>query len=350
VQLETTYSYDDVLLVPQKSKVKSRSDVSLSTNLTNNFKLSLPIISSNMDSVTGTEMAIKLAKFGGLGVLPRFGNIDEEVEMLQNVKKENVLVGASLGIKEEYQERAKKLIENGVDVIVVDVAHGHMERVEEVTSNLKNTYPNLIVVSGNVATYEAAKDLFLAGADVVKVGVGPGSICTTRVETGHGVPQLTAVFQAARAAKEFNKTIIADGGIKNVGDIVKALAAGAHAVMLGNMLAGCDETPGEIFEENGKKFKKYFGSTSKEQKEKHSLKVKNDANYLKHIEGVSGAVAYKGSLESIIEKIRAGVSSGLSYSGSFNISELHQKAKFVAITSAGLRESHSHDLIQFSNH
>jgi IMP dehydrogenase len=346
VLIETTYSYDDVLLVPQKSKVKSRSDVSLKTNLSKNFSLDLPIISANMDSVTGIDMAISLGKLGGISILPRFSSIEEEVEMLQEIKKENVKVGASVGIKGDYLERVEKLIENKVDCLVVDVAHGHMERVSEVTKEIKEKFPEILLIAGNVATYEAAKDLFLAGADVVKVGVGPGSICTTRVETGHGVPQLTAVMEASKAAKEMGKTIIADGGIKNVGDIVKALAAGADAVMLGNMLAGVDETPGEIFEANGKKYKKYFGSTSREQKEKHSLKVKNDANYLKHIEGVSGAVLYKGSLESIVEKIKAGVSSGLSYSGAFNILELQKNAKFVAITSAGLRESHSHDLIQ----
>lgn len=343
--IETTYSYDDVLLVPQNSKVKSRCDVSLKSNLTKTFSLDIPIVSSNMDSITGTEMAIKLAKFGGLGVLPRFGNIEEQLEMLNQVKKEKVKVGASLGIKDEFKERAIKLVENGVDVLVVDVAHGHMDRVGQVTNELKNLFPEITIISGNVATYEAAKYLFLSGADIVKVGVGPGSICTTRVETGHGVPQLTAVLESAKAARQLNKSIIADGGIKNVGDIVKALAAGANAVMLGNMLAGCDETPGKVFEVDGKKYKKYFGSTSIEQKEKHSIKVSLDKNYLKHIEGVSGAVLYKGSLESIIEKIRAGVSSGLSYSGAFNIDELQENAKFVAITSAGLRESHSHDLI-----
>jgi len=345
VLIETTYSYDDVLLVPQKSKIKSRSDVNLQTNISSNLKIDIPIISSNMDSVTGVEMAVKLAKFGGLSILPRFGNIEEQIEMLLNVKKENVKVGASLGIKDEFKERSIKLVENDVDALVIDVAHGHMERVGEITSELKNMFPKVTIIAGNVATYEAAKDLFLAGADSVKVGVGPGSICTTRVETGHGVPQLTAILEASKAAKEFNMAIIADGGIKNVGDIVKALAAGAHAVMLGNMLAGCDETPGEIIEVNGKKYKKYFGSTSYEQKEKHSQKVKNDANYLKHIEGVSGAVPYKGSLESIVEKIKAGVSSGLSYSGAESILELQKKAKFVAITASGLRESHSHDLI-----
>lgn len=345
MQLETTYSYDDVLLVPQKSKIKSRCDVSLKSNLSSNFSMELPIISSNMDSISGVDMAISLGKLGGVAVLPRFSTIEEEIEMLQRIKKENIKVGASIGIKGDYLERVEKLVQNKVDLVVVDVAHGHMDRVSEVTKEVKNKYPNTLLVAGNVATYEAAKDLFIAGADVVKVGVGPGSICTTRVETGHGVPQLTAVMEASKAAKKFNKTIIADGGIKNVGDIVKALAAGAHAVMLGNMLAGVDEAPGEVFEFEGKKYKKYFGSTSKEQKEKHSLKVQNDANYLKHIEGVSGAVLYKGSLESVIEKIKAGVSSGLSYSGAFNIQELQMNAKFVAITSAGLRESHSHDLL-----
>lgn len=345
MQFLTAYSYDDVLLVPQKSTIKSRRDVSLKTKLSDKISLNLPIVSSNMDSVTGVEMAIKLAKLGGLGVLPRFGDINEEVDLLKQVKKEGVLCGASVGIKEEYRERAQMLVENGVDTIVIDVAHGHMTKVMEVTSSLKELFPDLTIISGNVATYDAAKDLFLSGADIVKVGVGPGSICTTRVETGHGVPQLTAILEASRAAKEFNKTIIADGGIKNVGDIVKALAAGAHGVMLGNMLAGTDETPGEVFEMNGIKYKKYFGSTSKEQKEKHSLKVKNDENYLKHIEGVSGAVVYKGSLESIIEKIVAGVSSGYSYSGANNLEELQKNAKFVAITSQGLRESHSHDII-----
>ena len=264
--IESTYSYDDVLLVPQKSKVKSRSDVSLNTKLTSNFSLDLPVISSNMDSVTGVEMATSLGKLGGISILPRFSTIEEEVEMLQTIKKENIKVGASIGIKGDYLERVEKLLQNKVDLIVVDVAHGHMEKVSEVTKEIKNKYSDVVLVAGNVATYEAAKDLFLAGADIVKVGVGPGSICTTRVETGHGVPQLTAVMEASKAANKFNKTIIADGGIKNVGDIVKALAAGAHAVMLGNMLAGVDETPGEIFEFDGKKYKKYFGSTSKEQK------------------------------------------------------------------------------------
>jgi IMP dehydrogenase len=346
VPFDITYSYDDVLLTPQKSKVKSRSEVSLQSKLSENLSLDLPIFSANMDSVTGIKMALALAKLGGISILPRFNTSDIQIEMLKEIKKENVRVGASIGIKGDYLERARSLVENKVDCLVIDVAHGHMERVLEVTKEIKQNFPNTTLIAGNVATYEAAKDLFEMGADVVKVGVGPGSICTTRIETGHGVPQLTAILEASRAAKEFDKTIIADGGIKNSGDIVKALAAGASAVMLGNMLAGTDETPGEIVESNGKKFKKYFGSTSTEQKEKHLENIKNDKNYLKHIEGVSGAVLYKGSLEDLIEKLKAGISSGISYSGGFNIPELQKNAKFVAISTAGMRESGSHDLYQ----
>lgn len=342
---EITYSYDDVLLVPQKSKVNSRSEVTLKTKLSDNLSLNIPIISSNMDSVTGAAMAIALGKLGGLGVLPRFNSSEEQIKMLLEVKKENVLVGAAIGIKGDYLERAQKLAENGTDAIVIDVAHGHMEQVLKVTQEIKKAFPEITLISGNVATYQAAYDLFESGADVVKVGVGPGSICTTRIETGHGVPQLTAVLEAARAAKEFNKTIIADGGVKNSGDIVKALAAGASAVMLGNMLAGCEESPGKIIEHQGKKYKKYFGSTSAEQKEKHTENIKNNSNYLKHVEGVSGAVLYKGSVNDLISKITASLTSGISYSGGYNILELQNNAKFVAITPAGLKESGSHDLI-----
>jgi IMP dehydrogenase len=233
VQLETTYSYDDALLIPQRSQVKSRSDVSLHTKLSEKLVLDLPIISANMDSVTGIKMAIALGKLGGIAILPRFNSGEEQIEMLKEVKKENVKVGASIGIKDDYMERAKNLVENKVDCLVIDVAHGHMERVLTVTKEIKNAFPEVTLIAGNVSTYAAAKDLFESGADVVKVGVGPGSICTTRIETGHGVPQLTAIFEAAKAAKESGKTLIADVGIKNSGDIVKAIACGADGVLLG---------------------------------------------------------------------------------------------------------------------
>lgn len=344
MQLETAYSYDDVLLIPQRSEIRSRSLVSLKTNLTKNFSLDIPIISSNMDSVTSPGLAIALGKLGGLGVLPRFNSIEEQIKNLLVVKKEGVKVGCSIGIKEGYEEKAQMLLNSGCDLLVIDVAHGHMQQVIEVTSNIKNKFPNLPLVSGNVATNSGADDLFSAGADIVKVGIGPGSICTTRIQTGHGVPQITALFNASLAAKKHNKTLIADGGIKNSGDIVKALSAGSHSVMLGNIFAGTSEAPGEIIEINGKKYKKYFGSTSLEQKQKHLEMQKNDPNYLNHIEGVSGAVPLIGSLESLIQNLKAGISSGLSYSGAQNISELHKLAKFIHITSGGLKESNFHNL------
>lgn len=349
MQLQTSYSYDDVLLIPQKSEIKSRSEVSLKTYLTKNFSLDLPIISSNMDSVTGDKMAISLGKLGGIGILPRFDSIEVQIQTLLNVKKEGVNVGCSLGIKEGYEEKAQSLVNAGCDLLVIDVAHGHMQQVLEVTSKIKNKFPNLPLVSGNVATFEATEDLFISGADIVKVGIGPGSICTTRIQTGHGVPQVTAIFEASRSAKKHQKTLIADGGIKNSGDIVKALGAGASAVMLGNMLAGTNEAPGEIIEIKNKKYKKYFGSTSLEQKQKHIEMQKNDSNYLNHIEGVSGAVEFSGDLANLLVQIKASVSSGLSYSGAFNISELHQKAKFVSITSSGFQESNSHHLYNLSS-
>lgn len=346
MQLETTYSYDDVLLTPQKSEIRSRSLVSLKTFLTKTFFLDIPIISSNMDSVTGDKMAISLGKLGGIGVLPRFNSLEEQIETLLTVKKEGVKVGCSLGIKEGYEEKAQQLVNSGCDLIVIDVAHGHMQQVIEVTSYIKNKFPNLPLVSGNVATYEATDDLYAAGADIVKVGIGPGSICTTRIQTGHGVPQITAIFEASKAAKKHNKTLIADGGIKNSGDIVKAFGAGASAVMLGNILAGTNEAPGETIDINGKKYKKYFGSTSLEQKQKHLEMQKQDSNYLNHIEGVSGAVSLSGDLEKLILQLKSGIASGFSYSGAQNITEFHQKARFIAITPSGYKESNFHDLLR----
>jgi IMP dehydrogenase len=345
VKFEIYYSYDDVLLVPKYSKINSRSEVNLKTFISENLSLDIPIISANMDSITGVEMCISLGKLGGLGVLPRFDIIDKQIKNLKEVKKKNVKVGAAIGVKDDYLDRAKNLVEAGVDALILDVAHGHMEKAIVVTKKIKKEFPKTTLISGNVATYEAAKDLYLVGADCVKVGVGPGSICTTRVETGHGVPQLSAVINASKASKEFGKKIIADGGIKNSGDIVKSLAAGADAVMVGNIIAGTDETPGEIIEINNKKYKKYFGSTSEDQKKKHLENIKNDINYLKHIEGVSGYVLYKGSLTELIEKISANIKSGFSYSGAINIQELQENASFIQITPAGLRESNSHDLI-----
>jgi IMP dehydrogenase len=242
-------------------------------------------------------------------------------------------------------------VKAGADILFLDVAHGHMQKNIEATRNLKQRFGKHIdVISGNIATYEGASDLFKAGADSVKVGVGPGSICITRTETGFGVPQLTAVMEASRAARRFKKTIIADGGIKNSGDIVKALAAGASAIMAGSLFAGTDESPGKKVKIKGKIYKNYYASTSFMEKKNH-IKTNGHEytqNYSKHIEGVESIVPYKGPVVPIVGGMSANIRSGFSYAGAKNIKTLWINAKFVQITSMGMRESGAHDVIQSS--
>ena len=342
-------SFDDVLLVPRYSEIASRGDVDLSLHLTPKLALKLPLISANMTDVTGVEMAITLGKLGALGVLPRFMSAADEADMVSKVKKEGVVAAASVGLRNGMFERAEKLVKAGASILFLDVAHGHMEKAIEATRSLRQKFgADIDIVSGNIATYEGASELFRAGADCVKVGVGPGSICITRIETGFGVPQLTALMEAVKAARRYRKTIIADGGTKNSGDIVKALAAGASAVMAGSQFAGTDEAPGEKVTIKGKLFKNYYASTSFEEKKEH---IKNNGkefskDYTKHIEGVASLVPYKGPVKKVIDKISSNVRSGFSYCGAKNISNLWKKAKFVRISEMGLRESGSHDVIK----
>ncbi len=331
-------SYDDVFLVPQYSEISSRSDASLKSKVSNKITLEVPIISANMSDITDSKMAIAIAKLGGLGVIPRFMSIEEQSDEVSLVKKQGLLVGAAIGSRKNTLEQATSLVNAGADILFLDVAHGHMIKTLEATTDLKRQFGDKVdIVSGNSATYEATRDLFKAGADTVKVGVGPGSICTTRIMTGSGVPQITAIIESARAAREYKKFIIADGGAKTSGDIVKGLAAGSSAIMVGNILAGTDEAPGELVDKDGKKFKVCNGSTSPTEKAKQSLD--------NHVEGVESIVPYKGSLASLIEKYAANIRSGFSYSGSLDIETLWKNAKFVRITSQGLRESGAHDVI-----
>ena len=346
--LRTALSYDDVLLVPKTSSIGSRGDINLNTRISEKLELSLPLISTNMDSVTGVEMAVGLGKLGGLGILPRFDASEVQAEKISKIKSAGVLAAASLGCKEGYKTAAELLVKSGADVILMDVAHGHLEKFMEATKYVAEKYGNSVtVIAGVIATYEGACALFESGADAVRVGVGPGSICTTRIMTGHGVPQITAICEAKRAAEKYNKTIIADGGAKNSGDIVKALAAGASAVTLGNLFAGVDEAPGEIIEINGKKYKEYNGSTSKKEKIRQIGKYSQDKNesYANHTEGVEALVPYKGPLGDVVESLLAGVKSGFSYSGARDVQELWKNAEFIRVTQAGMRESHAHDVI-----
>lgn len=345
-------SYDDVLLVPQYSEINSRNDVSLKTQISKRITLNIPLVSANMSDVTGVKMAIELGKLGGLGVIPRFLPTEMQADEVAEVKKSGVAVGAAVGARNGIIERSESLVKAGCDILFIDVAHGHMQKNIEATIKLKQMFGNKVdIVSGNSATFEAAEDLFKAGADCVKVGIGPGSICTTRIETGSGVPQITAILESARAARKYKKFLIADGGTKTSGDVVKGLAAGASAIMAGSIFAGTDEAPGKMVKINGVKYKVYNASTSLAEKKKHSIFNRSEVekHYVKQIEGVESVVPYKGSLSDLIEKYSANIRSGFSYSGAKNIIELWKNAKFVRITTMGVKESGSHDVLLYKS-
>ncbi|HPT65684.1 MAG TPA: guanosine monophosphate reductase [Candidatus Woesebacteria bacterium] len=339
-------SLDDVLLLPQYSEINSRSEVDLSWKL-DGIKLEIPVISSNMDCVTGVKMAISLGKLGGISIIPRFDKPDIQCQKIKEIKAAGVPVAASIGIRDEEWQRLELLLKTKVDHINIDVAHGHLKRVQDFVYQIKQKYPHLNLSAGVVGTADGARDLFNAGVDIVKVGVGPGSICTTRIMTGCGSPQFTAICECSKVARHYRKIIWADGGIKNSGDAVKCLAAGASAVVLGNVLAGTDEAPPEIITINGQKYKSYNGSTSLTEKRKQLEKDGSGKNekYIKHVEGVEGFVPYKGPLSDVIEKFIAGIKSGYSYCGALNTEKLWKKAKFIQVTASGVRENNFHDII-----
>ena len=339
--IRKAYTFDDVLLEPRYSEVDIRK-VDLKTKVSKNVALDIPIISAAMDTVTESAMAISLARDGGLGVLHRNCTIDEQIAELKKVKESGVLAGAAVGPHDI--ERAQVLDEVGVDVIFIDCATAHKKDVIESAKKIKDLVKADIAV-GNIATADAAREL-VEFADGIKVGVGPGSICTTRVVSGVGVPQLTAVMDVVSIASEAGVPVIADGGIKYSGDVVKALAAGASAVMLGGVLAGTDEAPGKLITLDGEKYKTYRGMGSlgamQEGNSSDRYFQKGAKKYVP--EGVEGIVRHKGELKEIIYHIIGGLRSGMGYIGANKISEMPKQARFVQITSAGYSESHPHSL------
>ena len=348
LDLPLALSLDDVLLVPQYSEINSRKEVDLSTIISENLKLDVPLITTKMDTITGVKMAIEIYRLGGIGILPRFDTQKEQVKKVIEVTKSGAKVLASVGVKDGFLERAKALVKAGAVGIDIDVAHGHMKQTIDSVKTLKKEFEeDITIIAGIASTYESARDLYKAGADSLLVGIGAGSICTTRIKTGCGVPMFTSLIETAKAAKEFGKTFMPDAGIKNSGDIVKSLATGACAVVSGFIFAATDECPGEIFELNGKRYKNYNGSASRVEKINQIQKDSSDKNekYAIHIEGVEGMVEYRGSLEHVVEELCAGIKSGFSYCGSKNVLELHEKATFVRITSGGIRESGAHDVV-----
>jgi IMP dehydrogenase len=341
-------TYDDVLLIPKRSSLVSRKLVSTKTYLTSKIQLQIPIISANMDTVTESEMAISMAKLGGIGIIHRFLSVENQVREVEKVKGEgNLLVGAAVGVKNGFLERTQSLINAGADVIVVDIAHGHSDHAIQAIKDIKKKFPKCNLIAGNVATKEGTLDLIKAGADAVKVGVGPGSLCTTRIVTGCGIPQLTAVLDAVSVAGKYHIPVIADGGIKISGDITKALAAGASTVMLGSLLAGCHESPGTIIVKNNKKYKLIRGMASLKaniEKNKHEENGNGFGLSDYVAEGVEALVLYKSGVEEVICQLVGGLRSGMSYCGAENIEKLWKQAEFIQITNASLRESHPHDV------
>ena len=467
-------TFDDVLLVPKRSPIVSRSQTDLRTKLSRKITLNIPIISANMDTVTESGMAIALAREGGIGIIHRFITIEDQVDEILKVKrsesvmieqpytikpdvtmaearkamaeygvsgllveeegklagiitrrditfeknnkrkvselmtkdvitakagttieqakeilhnqrieklpvvddkkrimglitskdilkmeqyphaskdkKGRLLVGAAVGIKGDYLERTEALLEAGADVLVVDIAHGHSENAITTVHMIKKAFPDCELVAGNVATDDGARDLIKAGVDAIKVGVGSGSICITRVVTGSGVPQLTAVIDSVKVAKDYDIPVISDGGIRNSGDITKALAAGASSVMVGSLFGGTDESPGKTLVKNGKKFKmfrgmaSFYASLGRKYREEGSQVVDSDDLNDYVPEGVEAMVPYKGSVVEIVRQLAGGLRSGLSYCGAKTIPEMQKNAEFIKMTSAGYIESQPHDV------
>lgn len=351
-------TYDDVLLLPDASEVVP-SEVDTRTQLTRSISLDIPLVSSAMDTVTESAMAIAMAKAGGIGIIHRNLAVDEQVTHVKLVKGASLLVGAAVGVGDDGFERAEALIGAGVDVIVVDTAHGHHRAVLEAIAKIKKHFPKQEIIGGNIATRAGAQALINAGADAVKVGVGPGSICTTRVVAGVGVPQITAIMEAAKACKKADIPLIADGGLQYSGDIAKAIVSGADTVMLGSLLAGCEESPGELVEIDGKKFKTYrgMGSLSAMQSRGTKKSYSKDRYMQDDVlaedklvpEGIEGRVAYRGSVSEVVHQLVGGLRSGMGYAGAEDIAALQRRGRLIQITSAGLQESHPHDVLDVAD-
>ena len=330
------FSFDDVLLKPRYSNVMSRKDVDLSTSI-GHVELSIPVIAANMDTVCEKKMAASMSRLGGMGVLHRNLSLGERLQSIRILNVNSCLAGVAVGVHECDTHFLSSFIQSGVNAIVVDVAHGDALHVYnaiiEIKCFLERNADNVCLIGGNVATGEAVERMVSAGVDCVKVGIGPGAACLTRVNTGVGVPQLSAIIECAARADYLGVSCIADGGMKTPGDVAKAIAAGADAVMLGGMLAGTDEAPGEISTDgHGQRVKGYRGMAS-------------SGAGSSYVEGAEGHVAYKGPVADVITSIEHGLRSSMSYSGAFNISEFHAKSEFVRVSPASLSENGAHGTV-----
>jgi IMP dehydrogenase len=345
--IKEALTFDDVLLVPKYSAVLP-SDTNLNINLSKNLNLKVPFLSAAMDTVTESKMAISIAHKGGLGIIHRNLSIDEQVKEIKEVKNKKLIVGGAVGTTNEDLLRAKSILDAGADLIVIDTAHGHSEKVIKILNKIKKIISAVPICVGNIASGEAALKLYNEGADILKVGIGPGSICTTRMIAGIGVPQITAVMEVKKSLKNKKIKIISDGGIKFSGDIIKGLAAGADAIMMGSIFAGTEESPGKKFKYKNKFYKSYrgmgsigamsAGSSNRYFQKNHKDKSKFVA------EGVEARVLYKGSVDDILYQLQGGLRSSMGYIGAKKIDEIQKKTRFIKITKAGFYESMVHSV------
>tara|TARA_R100001082_G_C4357026_1_gene157379 strand:+ start:145 stop:1155 length:1011 start_codon:yes stop_codon:yes gene_type:complete len=331
MKITETITFDDLLLVPRYSEIMSRKTIDLHSDLDTSRRLDVPIISSPMDTVTGATMATAMSKAGGLGIIHRYDSIEKQCDRVTRTRGRKA---AAIGVTGDYLDRASALVRAGCDILCVDVAHGHHALMRHALKTLRNTIGyDIHIMAGNVATLEGFNDLADWGANSIRVGIGGGSICSTRIQTGHGVPTLQSVMDCSQSDRSV--ALIADGGIKTPGDIVKALAAGADFVMLGSMLAGTAESPGQVFYGENGQYKSYRGMAS----------VEAQIDWRGHtasVEGVSHTIPYKGSVVEILMGLEGSIRSGLSYTGALNLSELRSKSKFIKQTAAGQTESSTH--------
>lgn len=329
---QTYLTYDDIQLVPSYSEVSSRKEISLKTIVSSRYSIDIPIVASPMDTICEYQMAEKLMSLGGVGCIHRFMSIEEQVGIVSKLsEKRSILpIMAAVGANGDFLERSVELVVAGVNIILIDVAHGHHKNVKDAIQKIKQLDPNLDVIAGNIATAQAAKDLQDWGADGLRVGIGGGSLCTTRMKTGFGVPNVTCLQEITNVA---NVPVMADGGIRNSSDIAKALALGASSVMLGSLISGTEESPGQIIEKPNGLYKRYRGSASLETKVAHGQEARN-------VEGESTIIPYKGGVKFIIEGLLDGVRSALSYGGAHNLSEFFPK--IIQITNSGIIEAKPH--------
>jgi IMP dehydrogenase len=348
VPIKEALTFDDVTMSPKYSEILP-SEVNTSIQLSKNLLLKIPLLSSAMDTVTESKMAIAIAKAGGIGVIHRNLDIKKQVEEIKKVKKQKLLVGAAVGAGPLEFKRAEAILKEKIDLIVVDTAHGHSKKVAEIIKQIKKKKTNKTTLcAGNIATADAAKFLIKLGVDIIKVGIGPGSICTTRLVAGIGVPQLSAILEVKRGIRNNKTKIISDGGIKYSGDVAKALAAGADAVMIGSLFAGTMEAPGKLIRKNGKIYKSFrgmgsVGAMNKGSADRYFQKKQKDIS--KYVpEGVEGFVKFKGVVSSIIFKLIGGLKSSMGYLGTKKITDLKKNPNFVKITKAGFYESMVHNV------